>query len=104
MITLLINITTKHVGGKKTASVFALNDAKAGDQKITFTIIDQVHETTEHFAANEGKEVSVTHTATGQGFVVAVSGTARDQRFCNVDAADCSGLKAADIAAALSSK
>ena len=104
MINLLINITTSNAGGSKKACVFATNDATAGQQTITFTVIDQTHVATEQFAAGEGKVVCVNHTATGQGFVVASSGTSMDRRFCNVDAANCDGLSPNALSNALSNQ
>jgi hypothetical protein len=73
MIIRMLNLTTTNSGGVKKATVTAKEGGKGSTEVFNFTIIDQNVSTTVTFGADEEKDVSVTHTATGQGLVFATN-------------------------------
>jgi hypothetical protein len=71
VIIALGNIESANNGTTKTVSVFALEDGTGGTETLQFTIIDQHVTQQETFQPNQGKTVTVTHTASGKGLVIA---------------------------------
>lgn len=71
MITALGNLESTNNGTVKTVSVFALEDGKGGPETLLFTIVDQHMTLVETFQPNQGKSVTVTHSASGKGLVIA---------------------------------
>lgn len=103
MIKLLTNITTASRNGEKTVSVYAHNDEHAAQGvEIRFSVLNEKHVVSVDFEPNQGKVVSCRHTASGIGLVLAEAGTLKDQRFCDVDAPSCDGLKPEGVAEFLS--
>jgi len=81
MIAGFLNLESANDGTTRTVSVFALEDATGGTETLQFQILDQAKTVTAIFAKNEGKTVSVTHTATGTGLVtVTAAGSAQTSR------------------------
>lgn len=88
MIIRMLNLTTTNSGGVKKATVTAKEGGLGSTEVFNFTIIDQNQSTTVVFGADEEKDVSVTHTATGEGLVIATNQASGLTLHCwlNVDA------------------
>jgi hypothetical protein len=96
MIANLMNLVTTNDGKTKTAAVYAIEDSAGGTEKFEFQICDQTIPKTETFAPNQGKPVSVVHTASGRcRVVVTVDGSSQNiDEFRNLDAAQDDGTGA----------